>query len=175
MSDDEFTPISEIHTRENLAVIYNFWRGKYNLLETKENKKGEMKLICEYLEELKSRDKQLISEKRSRAAKQRVEDKRRAQKEENRRREKEEQLARQKKVTFDAEFPAFNEKLLDINNEIVSLKAKLTKLEKKKTDLLSKFQNKCVHRFGDEHSNGGYRWVTCEICGYNKETHECCF
>ena len=175
MSDEEFTPITEILTRKNLDVIYNFWHGKYNLLKTKKNKKGEMKLIYEYLEELKSRDKQLISEKRARAAKQRAEDKRRAQEEAIRRREEEEELAMQKKVTFDAEFPEFNEKLLDINNEITRLEIQIAKLKKQKTDLLSKFQNKCEHRFGNEYSIAGDRWVKCEICGYYKATHECCF
>jgi hypothetical protein len=175
MNNDEFTPISEILTRENLAIIYKFWHGKYNLLKTNKNKKDEMKLIYDYIKELIIRDKYLISQNRSIAAKKRAEDKRRAQEEESRKREEEEQLSRQKKIIFDCEFPAFNEELLDINNEIDILKTQLTKLEQKKDKLKTNFMRKCVHQFGSETSsrNGAYRWITCEICGFKEGTYEC--
>lgn len=101
---------------------------------------------------------------RTRVAKKRSEDKQIAREKEN------EELARQKKIVFDAEFPAFNEKIVNINNEIISLETQIAELKRKKAHLQSKFENKCVHRFDDETSftQGDYRWVFCKICGYKE-------
>jgi hypothetical protein len=171
---DEFKPTSDILTRSELTVIWNYWTGKYNLLHSQKGKDQEMRTIADYLKELKFRDKKLISINRSNAAKRRAEEKREAEEEAQRKKCEEEQYNKQLKLVFDAEFPAFDKECSDIDREIESLQDQIYILEQKKEQLQSDFQDKCVHRYGKEISDPyGDKWVICEICAERKYTYEC--
>ena len=80
----------------------------------------------------------------------------------------------EKQRIFDTEFPAYNEQLVSVNNEIIYLKAQVAQLEQQKLTLQYEFRNKCIHRFGTDCKWSYYRQfytVTCEICGYEKTTY----
>jgi len=174
---NEFKPTSEILDRPELTAIWNYWVSKYNLLNRQKLTKGktqEMRTINDYLNELKIRDKELISENRSNAAKKRADQKRRAEEEALRQKLEEEQVNRQKKLVFDAEFPAFNKECSDINAEIDSLQKQIQELKHKKYEIQKGFQDKCVHRYGKQMSEqwSCRKWVVCEICGYEDTTYD---
>lgn len=170
---DEFKPTTEILTRSELTVIWNYWTGKYNLLLHTQKPEGD-RTIADYLKELTVRDKELITENRSNLAKRRAEEKRQAKEEAQRKKCEEEQFKRQKKLVFDDEFPAFDKECSVINDEIQRLQKQIIALEQKKKILQSGFQSKCVHRFGKEISDQYHcnKWVICEICQYREFTND---
>lgn len=170
---DEFKPVSEILTRSELTIIWNYCTSKHQFLCSQkglEHNDQEIQTILDYFKQLKIRDKELISINRSNAAKIRAEKKRQAEEEEQRKKYEEEEFNKQKQLTFDAEFPAFDKECSDINDEIKDLQKQIYALEQKKKELQRNFKDKCVHRFGKEISDryDSTKWVVCEICAYRK-------
>ena len=69
---EQFQDVNTIQTRNELTDIWNYWVAKDNLIKSKDKMNQERKEIADYLQELRERDKELISQNRSNAAKARA-------------------------------------------------------------------------------------------------------
>ena len=69
---EQFQDVNTIKTRNELTDIWNYWVARKNLIKSKVNSEQESKEISDYLEELIERDKELIKQNRSNAAKARA-------------------------------------------------------------------------------------------------------
>ena len=69
---EQFQDVNTIKTRNELTDIWNYWVARKNLIKSKVNSEQESKKISVYLEELQERDKELIKQNRSNAAKARA-------------------------------------------------------------------------------------------------------
>lgn len=128
---EEFKSANSITSRNELTTVWNYWVAKLQLLKmqskTVPNPKLQIEIECinAYFEELTSRDKELIKEKRSKAAKERAQKKQEEKlAEEERRREYEASLV---KIASEVE----EDKRLknSIRAEITSTQAEIARLE----------------------------------------------
>lgn len=91
--------------------------------------------------------------------------------------EKNERLLREaeKKRIFDLNFPTFEEKKNEINQEITILEKQLMQAKIQKEKLMTEFRPFCVHKYGEETYTkhyGAFTYVDCIHCGYQNCIHE---
>jgi len=69
---EQFQDVNTIKTRNELTDIWNYWVARKNLVKSKITYEQEKHEITNYLQELQDRDKELIKQNRSNAAKARA-------------------------------------------------------------------------------------------------------
>ena len=69
---EQFQDVNTIKTRNELTDIWNYWVARKNLVKSKITYEQEKHEITNYLQELQDRDKELIRQNRSNAAKARA-------------------------------------------------------------------------------------------------------
>lgn len=81
---------------------------------------------------------------------------------------KNDKALKEKIQIFNSTFPKFEQQKNEFNQQITNLETQLAELKNQKKKLMKEFENKCIHKYGDEYTEdyGCYTYVDCIHCGY---------